>query len=195
MSLHFPQMEGKRKSLKKSPKTLWTKEEDEDLMQAIKIIHGKEYAKLGTLKWTKIKKVFDEIRKEKYKDKKITDRSPKHIREHYTDRLNPSLIFKPFTAEEDEQIIQLYRQFGGKWTEISKHFQGRSPTSIKNRYNIYLQKNSNPKFVDISTITTIETPNQSHQDTSKTEVNDAFSNIFNFDLFKQIEKEINFGNF
>jgi myb proto-oncogene protein len=55
--------------------------------------------------------------------------------------LNPSVNKHPWTAEEDEKLTMFVSQHGNKWSVFSKVFQGRTPTAIKNRWNVYLSKN------------------------------------------------------
>jgi myb proto-oncogene protein len=48
----------------------------------------------------------------------MVNRSGKQIREHYLNQLHPDLNNDPWNFEEDEKIIQLYNEFGGKWSVI-----------------------------------------------------------------------------
>ena len=40
--------------------------------------------------------------------------------------LNPQIVKKAWTEEEDVKIIELHKIHGNKWAEISKHLSGRS---------------------------------------------------------------------
>ncbi|KAM0853288.1 hypothetical protein ACQ4PT_051181 [Festuca glaucescens] len=54
--------------------------------------------------------------------------------------LAPELDSRPFTAEEDEEIIRKQREFGNKWATIARHLRGRSDNAVKNRWNSTLRK-------------------------------------------------------
>ncbi|XP_010236715.1 transcription factor MYB44 [Brachypodium distachyon] len=47
---------------------------------------------------------------------------------------------RPFTAQEDAEIIRRQREFGNKWATIALHLGGRSDNAIKNRWNSALRK-------------------------------------------------------
>jgi myb proto-oncogene protein len=71
----------------------------------------------------------------------VTNRTGHQVRERYRNYLNPNLNKQPWTPEEDAMLKMLFTQHGSKWSTFSKAFQGRTPTAIKNRWNVYLSKN------------------------------------------------------
>ncbi|CAK94245.1 unnamed protein product (macronuclear) [Paramecium tetraurelia] len=107
----------------------WTQEEDDKLKNLVK-----EYG----YHWSKISKL-------------LPNRSGKQIREHYLNQLHPGLNSEPWSKEEDEKIIEIYNDVGGKWSVIQKNLQGRSENSIKNRFYSYLRnkylKIKNPYYI------------------------------------------------
>ncbi|CAD8178382.1 unnamed protein product [Paramecium pentaurelia] len=107
----------------------WTQEEDEKLKNLVK-----EYG----YHWSKISKL-------------LPNRSGKQIREHYLNQLHPELNNEPWSKEEDEKIIEIYNNVGGKWSVVQKELQGRSENSIKNRFYSYLRNKylniKNPYYV------------------------------------------------
>ena len=64
----------------------------------------------------------------------LENRTAKQIRQRWVNHLDPSLRKGKFTAEEDKLILKKYKQFGPKWTLISKFLDGRSENAIKNRF-------------------------------------------------------------
>lgn len=52
-------------------------------------------------------------------------RTGKQIRERFINQLNPEIKIGEWTQEEDLLILELFKKFGSKWTEISKQLAGR----------------------------------------------------------------------
>jgi hypothetical protein len=46
----------------------------------------------------------------------------------------------PWTPDEDNQLIELHRQFGNSWVRISALMRNRSDNAVKNRWNATLRK-------------------------------------------------------
>ena len=53
---------------------------------------------------------------------------------------NSKLFRHPWTLEEDIILLGEFLNFGRKWTEISKLFQGRNVYSVKNRFCGFITK-------------------------------------------------------
>ena len=60
-------------------------------------------------------------------------RTGKQCRERYRNHLCENLKKSDWTEEEDAIVLQLYDDFGPKWSKISSHIPGRSDNSTKNR--------------------------------------------------------------
>lgn len=97
--------------IKKYRKGRWTKEEDE-IMLAL-------YEKFGK-NWV----LFSKIMK---------SRKPKQIRIRFLDFIDPKLIKTPFTREEDEKLIKVYKQDNCNWRLIRENFPLRPFNSLKRR--------------------------------------------------------------
>lgn len=104
--------------LKNNKKRPFTKEEDNIIL---------DYIATNGPRWKEISSL-------------LNGRSVKQCRERYRTYLNPSLRNDPWTDEEDQKLIILYKKYGPKWVEISKHFRGRSDNMIKNRFNYHIIK-------------------------------------------------------
>lgn len=66
--------------------------------------------------------------------KLIPNRNPRQCRERWTNYLSPTVSKAPFTPEEDALLEQKHKELGPKWVNISKFFQNRTDTMLKNRY-------------------------------------------------------------
>lgn len=92
----------------------------------------------------------DNLLKELAKDKKnktweeiaqyLPGRTACQCRDRYNQYLYTNVVSKPWTKEEDETIMQKYKEFGPHWVKIALYLPGRSGTNIKNRWNTTLIK-------------------------------------------------------
>lgn len=99
----------------KCPKRMWTRFEDELLMQLVKVYNGKQ--------WNKVSEQLQHRSAKQCSDRWNTQLKSK-------DRFNIS----PWTTTEDRLLLEIQKQLGNKWTKIAKHIPNRNATSIKNRY-------------------------------------------------------------
>ncbi|OHT13209.1 hypothetical protein TRFO_16778 [Tritrichomonas foetus] len=72
--------------------------------------------------------------------RQMINRAPKQCRDHYINFLMPCYSKLPFTTQEDAIIHAKFIEFGPKWTKMSAFLPGRSPNSIKNRWNYFISK-------------------------------------------------------
>jgi len=144
-------------------KIIWTKEEDELLLNSINFERRQNWKFISTLlqnktpiqcfyrsrkinpviiktKWTLDEDETLISLQEKYGNnwskiaREIKSRGPKQIRDRFINNLDPRIRRKNFTIAEDLKILQLKNLLGNKWSQISKHFEDRSPDIIKSRY-------------------------------------------------------------
>jgi hypothetical protein len=64
----------------------------------------------------------------------LPGRNPRQCRERWANYVNPNLVKKGWTHEEDALLIQKYNELGPQWEAISKMFEGRARNNLKNRF-------------------------------------------------------------
>lgn len=64
-----------------------------------------------------------------------TQRTPFQCVQRFQQSHNPNLLKHEFTPEEDERLVELVKQFGPNWDEISNWMDGRISSQINHRYN------------------------------------------------------------
>lgn len=67
-------------------------------------------------------------------------RTAAQCRDRYNQYLFKKIANKQWTPEEDNQIVELYKQFGPHWVKIANFLPGRSGNNVKNRWNSALTK-------------------------------------------------------
>ena len=144
-------------------KETWTSQEDEILLNSIKITSRKNWKKISSLLNNKTpltcfyryRKINPEISKSKFSKEEdnqlkslhekygnnwsllsriIKNRGPKQIRDRIINNLDPKIQRGNFTHNDDLKILELRNLYGNKWSKISKHFENRSSDIIKTRY-------------------------------------------------------------
>ena len=63
----------------------------------------------------------------------MNGRTPRQCRDRWKHYLSPETNTAKWTKEEDEFLIQKFKEFGKKWSLLSKFFPGRQGTAIRNR--------------------------------------------------------------
>jgi hypothetical protein len=96
----------------------WKKDED---LRIIELVN--KYGKA----WSKISKI-------------LATRNGKQIRDRYINVLDPEIKKGKFTEDEDNALIQLFKQHGSKWATIAKYYPNRTADMIKNRFHSSIKK-------------------------------------------------------
>lgn len=149
-------------------KTRFTEEEDRKLIEAVK--------ENGAFAWGKIAA-------------NLKGRTARQCRDRWVNYLNPELVKKEWAAEEDNLLMEMYKEFGTRWKDISLFFQGRSLNCIRNRV-FKLERRNRPKMkrrqnkIQTNDKENKETKNDAKQDIS---LNDVF-------VFDNLEEDFLNGN-
>ena len=64
----------------------------------------------------------------------MASRNARQCRDRYKNYLSPNIYNGPWTAQEDDELINKFLQLGPKWSAIAKYFPGRTDVNIKNRF-------------------------------------------------------------
>ncbi|XP_075650595.1 transcription factor MYB3-like [Castanea sativa] len=112
-------------------KGAWTKEEDQRLMDYIRV-HGEGC-------WRSLPKAAGLLR------------CGKSCRLRWINYLRPDLKRGNFTEEEDELIIKLHSLLGNKWSLIAGRLPGRTDNEIKNYWNTHIKRKLISRGIDPQT--------------------------------------------
>ncbi|KAG2379378.1 hypothetical protein C9374_007517 [Naegleria lovaniensis] len=108
---------------KDKSKVKWTPEEDKTLKAAVLLHRGKN--------WKKIAEHFP-------------DRTDVQCLHRWQKVLNPDVVKGPWTAEEDNQVIELVKKYGAKkWSLIAQHLPGRIGKQCRERWHNHLNPDIN----------------------------------------------------
>lgn len=134
----------------------WSQEEDQKLMEWV--------TQEGAAKWSQCAKI-------------IPGRSGKQCRERWLNNLHPEIKRGKWTAEEDNKLFELHKEFGSAWSKISTHLQGRTENCVKNRFYSTLRRNvpcSGAKDDDgLGSKTIIETSPQAERNMTRSQANES----------------------
>jgi hypothetical protein len=149
-------------------KGLWTAEEDQALLELIKI-NGKKWSKISSIMKT---------------------RTGKQIRDRYYHCLDNKINNEKFTEEEHKLITSLFSKYGSAWSLISKNLPGRTSQLIKNRF--YCKNNRRLSNQKRKKSTTNQKQITENQESMNENINSNFlysENSFNSNLNNIVNNE------
>lgn len=68
-------------------------------------------------------------------------RSPKQCRDRWINGIDPNIVNKKWTDEEEKILFEKHKIFGNKWCTIASFLYGRSGNAIKNHFYSIIRKN------------------------------------------------------
>lgn len=98
--------------MKRRNKRIFTKEEDDKLVQLISE-YGEDWKLIA---------------------EKLENRNVRQCRERWHKYLNPNINKDTWTEKEDELLMNEYKKLGPKWKNIAGCFLNRTDINVKNRY-------------------------------------------------------------
>ena len=121
------------------------KKEDKQVANIESIIKDKKDVKIG-MKFTEYEDNCLRCLVQQYgtKDwfvisKIIGTKSPRECKDRWEGFIHPKMTNRLWTLEEDMLLAKIYGEIGPKWKKISSFFEGRTDSSVRNRWN-YLIK-------------------------------------------------------
>jgi hypothetical protein len=70
----------------------------------------------------------------------LPGRTARQCRDRFMNYLLPNLTSDPWSAEEDQILVDRFNEFGSRWSRIAVFLPGRSSNAVKNRWYTHLQR-------------------------------------------------------
>ena len=67
---------------------------------------------------------------------RVPGRTARQVRDRWRTYLSEGVVCGSWSSEEEERLLSLYGEYGGKWAKIAEGLPGRSDAMVKNRYNM-----------------------------------------------------------
>jgi hypothetical protein len=100
---------------KPHPKSKFTEAEDENLAKIV--------AELGSDDWQQVARL-------------MPDRNARQCRDRWVNYLSPEVANGPWTAAEEQLLVDKYKEFGAVWRHIATFFPARTDINIKSRWQL-----------------------------------------------------------
>jgi len=204
-------------------KRIWTKEEDEFLLDYLKKNNNsRNWKKISEILKTKTpqqctyryNKLIEQMTKRKWtrgEDIKLIElievynknweliakefphRSLKEIEERFTKKLDPCMKKSRFSEDEDDLLIKLYEKYGNQWSEISKQFKNRTVPVLKNRLFSFLRNRVTKDYPNLNN-SSVNSMETSSNNNNKSLSNKSLSISGNADQWNMNNRSMTFNN-
>jgi len=204
-------------------KRIWTKEEDEFLLDYLKKNNNsRNWKKISEIIKTKTpqqctyryNKLIEQMTKRKWtrgEDIKLIElievynknweliakefphRSLKEIEERFTKKLDPCMKKSRFSEDEDDLLIKLYEKYGNQWSEISKQFKNRTVPVLKNRLFSFLRNRVTKDYPNLNN-SSVNSMETSSNNNNKSLSNKSLSISGNADQWNMNNRSMTFNN-
>lgn len=95
------------------PKAKFTREEDAILLRVVQEIGARDWKMIAS---------------------HLMGRNARQCRERWNNYVNPDVVNRPWTEEEDKLLMEKYKKNGPRWQALASYFHGRSVNNVKNRW-------------------------------------------------------------
>ena len=82
----------------------------------------------------------------------MSGRTPRQCRDRWREYLMPNLNISSWTPEEDQVLMEQIEKHGRKWSLITTCLNGRSETSVKNRWRLLERRRASSKPISSSSV-------------------------------------------
>lgn len=69
--------------------------------------------------------------------RRLKGRTGKQCRERWLNHIQPGLVRKPWTEEEEMLLVEGHRKYGNKWAKISRTIVGKTENMVKNHMYVF----------------------------------------------------------
>ncbi|OHS96176.1 Myb-like DNA-binding domain containing protein [Tritrichomonas foetus] len=82
----------------------------------------------------------------------MPERVGRQCRDRYMNYLSPNINNNPWTTEEDNLLVEKVNEYGTRWSLISLFFQGRTASTLKNKWYYRISKKKPRSFTKKSKV-------------------------------------------